>query len=568
MALRPQGTTRRKSFKHGTTKPGSNLSHFPLLLKLTSDADLGAMGVTAGNGIKATQSDGTTSAAWGKVAASLASSQLTLTAYAESYPLSGASTGDPIGYLCYGKVDTDYQAKTGVPDSNTTVFAPLEEDPGGSSPQFQNWHGSNDLIANHVSGADSSTAGVVGNGVTLNSDYITESGSGGSYWQGADRNVQQVSLVCCLVDDGTHYGGHNLNDGNYQLYADWRAGTAHFGALGYDVTASAGSGSHHFAVTFDHGTVKGYLDGSLVGTGTATNTDVGYAPAVLAGYIPAVSYGTLTEDELRVHNGVVLTADWIAYDAANKLNWSSTVTWGSEEAYCNYGATANSGYKTASSNYTFSQTCVSDDSVLVVAISVVGSNTQVNYVKYNGVSLTRKIGSQASGGSATSTNAELWYLVNPASGSHNVEVDFNGTSCDSVATAICMSGCDVITPVEGTANASVGTGTSDADVQQGTSNDGEFVIGVIACQDTSITASHDSLSNVSGTNGSHCVDVRGYVATNASPGYHVGATGVASGKEWSVAAIAVRPKSASAPPGSIPNIVYIKSQAVIRGSFY
>lgn len=78
----------------------------------------------------------------------------------------------------------------------------------------------------------------------------------------------------------------------------------------------------------------------------------------------------------------------------------------------------------------FSHTCTGSNLVLIV--SVTSDNANVTAVTYNGVSMT--LGTSATGGSS-SVNTYLYYLLNPATGSHTVSVSggSGGPGCISAS---------------------------------------------------------------------------------------------------------------------------------------
>lgn len=90
---------------------------------------------------------------------------------------------------------------------------------------------------------------------------------------------------------------------------------------------------------------------------------------------------------------------------------------------------------------TFAHTCSGSNRLLVVGISISDSNSAnrpVTSVTYNGVALT-KIASVDTG-AGTSERVEMWYLINPASGEHNVIINTTGILNFISAGAISLTG--------------------------------------------------------------------------------------------------------------------------------
>lgn len=98
-------------------------------------------------------------------------------------------------------------------------------------------------------------------------------------------------------------------------------------------------------------------------------------------------------------------------------------------------------------------------------IIVVGTGTRANTsspqnrditgVTYNGVALTKAVDFDNSVGGSDRINVEIWYLVNPASGSNNVVVSTYGAVQSLVYGAIVLSGVSTASPID-----AVGTGAT------------------------------------------------------------------------------------------------------------
>lgn len=95
-----------------------------------------------------------------------------------------------------------------------------------------------------------------------------------------------------------------------------------------------------------------------------------------------------------------------------------------------FDAAANSGALQSVSSATFSHTCTGSNLILIVAIGGRQSlaskgNLVITGVTYNGVALTKIRADEID--SDASFRTELWYLIAPATGAHNVVVTYTGS---------------------------------------------------------------------------------------------------------------------------------------------
>ena len=91
-----------------------------------------------------------------------------------------------------------------------------------------------------------------------------------------------------------------------------------------------------------------------------------------------------------------------------------------------YDATAH-GAVLPGTSITYSHTCTGSDRILIVGVCEAGSTSATGMtVTYNGVSMTAVTGSPKANG--TSSQAWLFYLINPATGANNVVVSWTGST--------------------------------------------------------------------------------------------------------------------------------------------
>lgn len=103
-----------------------------------------------------------------------------------------------------------------------------------------------------------------------------------------------------------------------------------------------------------------------------------------------------------------------------------------------FDATTNSGLKTNSSSFSWAHTCTGSNLILVVGVftyDITAGDREVSGITYNGVALT-KINHSLN----TNHRVELWYLINPATGSNTVAVTMAGVNSKVGAGAISLTG--------------------------------------------------------------------------------------------------------------------------------
>lgn len=114
------------------------------------------------------------------------------------------------------------------------------------------------------------------------------------------------------------------------------------------------------------------------------------------------------------------------------------------------------------------------DRILVLTISC-GTTSSANptSITYNGVSLTKAVG-------LSRDDFSIWYLVNPATGSNTLDIQFNGGNQYFVANAAIFENVDQSSPIDATAtdSASVGAG-SDKTTNITTTVDDAMLVDVI-----------------------------------------------------------------------------------------
>lgn len=208
----------------------------------------------------------------------------------------------------------------------------------------------------------------------------------------------------------------------------------------------------------------------------------------------------------------------------------------------NFDNKSNSGYQAASAGYSWSHICYGSNRYLVVGVGMLSLAQTVSGITYNSIALTF-LGAQSSVSGAA--RVELWGLVNPATGSNTVAVTLTGAIA-SAATAASYDWVHQTTPTEAfSSTQATNVGAADATVNVITVADNDWVVDIVATDDTAITvgAGQVQRSNVTGAGGS---------AANSDEGPKTPAgsvtmswTNIAALATWAIAAIALRPFGAS-----------------------
>ena len=126
-----------------------------------------------------------------------------------------------------------------------------------------------------------------------------------------------------------------------------------------------------------------------------------------------------------------------------------------------FDGTANANQDSVSS-ITFSHTVTSNtNGILIVGVAIDSTaNRSVSGITYNTIALTKV---RSDDEPTTTLHSEVWYLLAPATGAHNVVVTFPGTMDGAVCVSVSLTGVDQSTPVDAqagsTSNVTVATDT-------------------------------------------------------------------------------------------------------------
>ena len=148
-----------------------------------------------------------------------------------------------------------------------------------------------------------------------------------------------------------------------------------------------------------------------------------------------------------------------------------------------FDAVSNSGFQTTTTPYTWSHTCTGSNRLLTVGIAAKVSGDTVSGITYNGVALTNI---RTDTHSSTPFHTELWELINPASGSHDITVTWGTAPDQSIGSAISLTG--VIQTSHNDANNGAGGGvTTDATTTVTTVADNAWLVNIVSSNTASAT---------------------------------------------------------------------------------
>jgi hypothetical protein len=311
---------------------GSTLTDFALLVRKASDSDVLAHALSNGNDIRFSSDSGSpTEYPFGHVGSFSAGNLLE---YVKVPSISAVVDTTLRGW--YGNAGaSDGQQKSSVPDSNTKLFMPLEENPAGSAPQYSDWtsNANNGTVVQRGSGNITQGTGEVGVGADFSTGFEVGIDCGATSIPGHANN-KTLSIWCKLTSLGTYpaflwsadsgltvFGGNTFQFNN----ENGTAAGASFASSGFSLNAW-----HQLVGTYDGTDSKLYLDGTLQATnnGVSGTYSVPTTAALVGeGHSYESPVGIL--DEATIANAA-RTVDWISFDYQNKFN--NRVSWGSELA--------------------------------------------------------------------------------------------------------------------------------------------------------------------------------------------------------------------------------------------
>ena len=328
------GWTYRKKITIDNTNVDSDLSNFPLLVKISSDSDIGKAR-SDGYDIRFASSDGSTLLSYEREKWSGGGgSPATAIFWVKVPAISSSSTTDI--YIYYGKADaTDGEDAENVWDSNYDSVWHLSETSGT---QYDSTSNNKDLTTVSVTTQGSATGKIDGaDEFDGTSDYCKTTATYDftnnftiSFWFKPDTTTQsnvylisrfqtndkQTAVIYEYVDDKVEFWSNEYTG------ADPRTSS--------QLTISD-TNWHHVVYSYDGSTWSGYLDGTQVFSVSRSFSvnDVGPI-AIGATTIPSAFFDGLM-DEVRISK-IGRSADWIKFEYHNINEADNELSWGSEES--------------------------------------------------------------------------------------------------------------------------------------------------------------------------------------------------------------------------------------------
>jgi hypothetical protein len=116
--------------------------------------------------------------------------------------------------------------------------------------------------------------------------------------------------------------------------------------------------------------------------------------------------------------------------------------------------------------------------ILIVGVSKKATGPAPTGIIYGGMSFTRIVAATTGTGGSDDVRVELWYLLSPPTGTHDITIDFTSTESQVIAGATSWTGVDQVTPL-GDSNSAVATGGTLPSISV-KSADNEMVVDVLS----------------------------------------------------------------------------------------
>src|SRR5512136_767174 len=512
LVINPCDWASRKKLTINMSMVSGTQASFPVLVNLSSDADL-ANGTTgaqsSGNDIVFTDSGGT--AVIPHEIENFTKSSGALLSWVKVPSISSGANTDI--YMYFGNSTKPSQRNvTGVWDTNYLAVYHLNQDPSGTVIDST---GHANLSSEGTMGAANLVNAKIGKGIqptdySSTIDHLTSTNTVTVHsftmegWGDASNWYNWMSFV----DVNTHAAGAYYRDHTSNPDADLYVDMANGITDNRQLSGVMATGLHHTVSRYNSSSqvLDAFVDGSTTG--------FSYSALVkpsLTGYVGvgAWSYydtqlnwgdpfrGTL--DEVRISN-IARSDGWIQTGYNNQYRPHLFVSAGTREAPCGGGGscsgvtvdTTSSGWAQAASGLTISHTASGSNRLMLVGVSIQDSDTvptdttdsvKVSSITYNGTVLT-KVGSKYN---ADDAMVEIWKLIAPDTGTHNVVITLNRTLASQgfvIAGVTTFAGVDQTTPL-GTFASQAGDDDNQINVTVSSAT-GEIAFGVIANEYNSI----------------------------------------------------------------------------------
>ena len=517
-------------------------TNFPVLINLAADADLAANARSDGWDISFTSSDGATKLS--HEIESYNSSTGALVAWVKVPSLSSAS--DTLIYMYYGDpASPDQQDVPGVWTNGYVEVWHLDETSGTIYDSTSNGYTGtpsgtiNQNATGKIDGADdflgpsTTTWHTLADGNFGNNAPFTLSA-----WFRFDTSTTWAGIVTKGRETGHDWVGLWANGTQYVFGWDWQGGKG--GNVNGATTLSTNTW-YYGTGTFDGTNRRVYLNSALDGGPSAgnyagisgSNTSVGNDRVDAS----ANTFNGII-DEARISN-VARSASWIATEYSNQNSPASFYSLGSAEAksgYCPTVDTTSSG-QTTTASVTISHTASGSNRLMLVGVSMTketGGVPSVSTITYNGAPLTL-VGSQAT--SDNKGRIEIWRLIAPATGTHDVVGTLSGAPDGATVGVITFTGVNQSTPLGSFASA---VGDSAAASVTVTSGANELVF------DTLVVEGSANKDLVPGGGQTERWDLFQAPAANGGASTEVGAASIGMSwsfptDKWAIGAVSIKP---------------------------
>ena len=195
-------------------------------------------------------------------------------------------------------------------------------------------------------------------------------------------------------------------------------------------------------------------------------------------------------------------------------------------------ASTSTGVSGTTESWSHTVTSSGADRVLVVAVSMRASGTDVSSVTFNGDNLT-KVGSVSM---TNDTTSQLWILANPDTGTHTIQVTLSASE-EMVSGAASFLNVHQTNPVGPYFSAS-GSGTAPSVAVTGVAAD-QLVVDALGVRDAP-TATVGA-SQTQRWNGAFASDVRTAGSTESGTGTVTMSWSLSASKSWAIGAVALNP---------------------------
>ena len=212
-------------------------------------------------------------------------------------------------------------------------------------------------------------------------------------------------------------------------------------------------------------------------------------------------------------------------------------------------------------SFTYNNSGIGSEQILLVGVSAQQRYGNINSITYGGFALTRLIKQTSSDQSDSQTRVEIWYLINPPTGSNTVVV--NNSQIDNAIIGVqVFSGVDQLSPFT-TPVGNLGNGTVASVTISAATNQLVYAV----------TAFNNNSGHTSGSGQTKLYDDKANSSVSGSASTKAGAASVSmtttsTSAPWTIAAVGLKPSSGDNPPSGNNNtqFIYIHQKSIDESS--